>query len=114
VLLAARGEIAELPLGVLLELTPARFAEMFRGTAIKRVKLVGLLRNACVVAGNSGDVDLLEPLARLAGHASPIVRVHAVWAVFRLTGSAEKILAAARAGETEAAVLEEYAQGAND
>jgi epoxyqueuosine reductase len=111
VLLAARGEIAELPLRELLELTPARFAEVFRGTAIKRVKLAGLLRNACVVAGNSGDESLLEPLARLAGHVSPIVRAHAVWAVFRLSDSAEKILAAARAAETEAVVLEEYAHG---
>jgi epoxyqueuosine reductase len=109
VLLAARGEIAELPLRELLELTPARFAEVFRGTAIKRVKLAGLLRNACVVAGNSGDTGLLEPLVRLAAHASPVVRAHAVWAVFRLTDSAEKILAAARAAETEAVVLEEYA-----
>jgi epoxyqueuosine reductase len=109
VLLAARGEIAELPLRELLELTPARFAEVFRGTAIKRVKLAGLLRNACIVAGNSGDVDLLEPLARLASHASPIVRAHAVWAVYRLTGSAGEILAAARAAETEAVVIEEYA-----
>jgi epoxyqueuosine reductase len=114
VLLAARGEIAEIPLRELLELTPVRFAEVFRGTAIKRVKLAGLLRNACVVAGNSGDAGLLEPLARLAGHASPIVRAHAVWAVFRLTGTAGKILSAARATETEAVVLEEYAQGAND
>jgi epoxyqueuosine reductase len=112
VLLAARGEIAELPLRELLELTPARFAGVFRGTAIKRVKLAGLLRNACVVAGNSGGADLLEPLARLAGHASPVVRAHAVWAVFRLTDSAGKILAAARAAETEAVVLEEYAHGA--
>jgi epoxyqueuosine reductase len=109
VLLAARGEIAEIPLRELLELTPARFAEVFRGTAIKRVKLAGLLRNACVVAGNSGDEGLLEPLARLAAHASPVVRVHAVWAVFQLADSAEKILAAARAAETEALVLEEYA-----
>jgi epoxyqueuosine reductase len=111
VLLAARGDIAELPLRELLELTPARFAELFRGTAIKRVKLAGLLRNACVVAGNSGDASLVEPLVRLAGQASPVVRAHAVWAVFRLAGSgpAEKILAAVRAVETEAVVLEEYA-----
>jgi epoxyqueuosine reductase len=113
-LLAARGEIAELPLRELLELTPVRFAEAFRGTAIKRVKLAGLLRNACVVAGNSGDADLLGPLVRLAGLASPIVRAHAVWAVFRLTSAAEKILTAARAAETEAVVLEEYAVGVND
>jgi len=115
VLLAVRGEIAELPLRDLLGLTPARFAEVFRGTAIKRVKLAGLLRNACIVAGNSGDVDLLAPLSRLAGHASPMVRAHAVWAVFRLAGPAagENILAAVRAAETEAVVLEEYAAALN-
>jgi epoxyqueuosine reductase len=44
-----------LALKEILELTPVRFAEVFRRTAIKRVKLGGLLRNACVVAGNSGD-----------------------------------------------------------
>lgn len=111
-LLAARGEIAALPLREILELTPARFAEVFRGTAIKRVKLAGLLRNACVVAGNSGDRSLLEPVARLAAHVLPVVRAHAVWAVFRLAGAdAGKILAGARAAESDAAVLAEYAAG---
>src|SRR5579885_2427463 len=84
VLLTARAEIEALSLGELLELTPVRFAEVFRGTAAKRVKLAGLLRNACVAAGNSGDHSLLERLVRLAVHTSPVVRVHAVWAVFRL------------------------------
>ncbi|HTQ29897.1 MAG TPA: tRNA epoxyqueuosine(34) reductase QueG [Opitutaceae bacterium] len=113
VLLTARDEIEALPLREILALTPARFAELFRGTAIKRVKLAGLLRNACVAAGNSGDAGLLEPLAGLAAHTSPVVRAHAVWAVFRLAGAeAGRVLAAARAAETEAAVLAEYAAGA--
>ncbi|MES1166978.1 MAG: QueG-associated DUF1730 domain-containing protein, partial [Pseudomonadota bacterium] len=60
-LLTGREEIAGLTLHDLLELTPARFATMFRRTAIKRIKLAGLLRNACVVAGNSGARELLEP-----------------------------------------------------
>jgi epoxyqueuosine reductase len=106
-LLAARDEIAALTLRDLLELTPARFAAVFRRTAIKRIKLAGLLRNACVVAGNSGNADVLEPLARLARHESPVVRAHAVWAVRRL-GGADR-LAAARAAETDADVLAEYA-----
>ncbi|MDE3083613.1 MAG: tRNA epoxyqueuosine(34) reductase QueG [Verrucomicrobiota bacterium] len=110
ILLSARGGIAELSLREILELTPTRFAEIFRGTAIKRVKLVGLLRNACVVAGNSGDAGLLPLLAKLARHPSPIVRAHAVWAVFRLAGAnAEKILAETRAVETDALVFAEYA-----
>jgi len=113
VLLTARAEIEALSLGELLELTPVRFAEVFRGTAAKRVKLVGLLRNACVAAGNSGDRGLLERLVRLAVHASPMVRVHAVWAVFRLAGAeAAPLLSAAQAAETDQAVLAEYAASA--
>lgn len=106
-LLAARDEIAELPLGEILALTPERFAEIFRRTPIKRVKFGGLLRNACVVAGNSGDPALLDSLVSLARHELPLVRVHAVWAVHQLGGAAS--LAAAHAGETDPSVLEEYA-----
>ena len=107
-LLAARGEIAELGLDEILALTPGRFAEVFRRTPIKRVKLGGLLRNACIVAGNSGETALLPQLVRLAGtHESALVRAHAVWAVFRLGGGAG--LAAARAAETDANVIAEYA-----
>lgn len=105
-LLAAREEIADLGLPELLELTPERFAAVFRGTPIKRVKLAGLLRNACVVAGNSGDVTLLPALRKLAAHELPVVRVHAVWAVYRLGGA--ELLRDLRATEQDPAVLEEY------
>jgi len=105
-LLSARYDLAELSLREVLELTPERFTEIFRKTAIKRVKIAGLLRNACVVAGNTGAHDCLDVLVRLAGHASPVVRAHAVWAVQRL-GAGEQ-LAAVRAAETDSAVLAEY------
>jgi epoxyqueuosine reductase len=109
-LLVARYDLADLSINDLLILTPERFAEIFRGTPIKRLKLAGLLRNACVVAGNSGDANLVEPLVRLASHASALVRAHAVWAVFRLTGPspASRLLQKARAAETDANVLAEY------
>ena len=109
-LLVARYDLADLPVRELLALTPERFAEVFRRTPIKRLKLTGLLRNACVVAGNSGDATLVEPLVRLASHASPLVRAHAVWAVFRLAGNvlAGSLLQAVRAAETDANVLAEY------
>ncbi|HYP17484.1 MAG TPA: tRNA epoxyqueuosine(34) reductase QueG, partial [Opitutus sp.] len=86
-LLVARAELADLSLDEILELTPERFAEVFRRTPIKRVKLAGLLRNACVVAGNAGDARLLPKVARLARHESALVRAHAVWAVHRLAGA---------------------------
>jgi epoxyqueuosine reductase len=109
-LLAARHDLPELTLVELLGLTPERFAEVFRRTAIKRLKLTGLLRNACVVAGNAGDATLLPALARLAAHDSALVRAHAVWAVRRVAGEgAGELLAAVREKETDAAVLAEYA-----
>jgi epoxyqueuosine reductase len=108
-ILSSRGDIAAIPLRELLELTPERFAQVFRGTAIKRVKLAGLLRNACVAAGNSGDSSLAEPLVRLASHDSPIVRAHAVWAARRL-GAAGR-LGAARSAESDPVVLAEYEGG---
>ena len=108
-LLAARYEIAGLSLRDILELTPARFAEVFRRTAIKRIKLAGLLRNACVVAGNSGEPDMLEPLLHLAEHDSPLVRAHAVWAAYRLGGG--RRLVELRTREKDPAVLLEYAAG---
>lgn len=110
VLLVARRELAGLSVREILALTPARFAEVFRKTPIKRVKLAGLLRNACIVAGNSGDVSLLEPLVRLARHESALVRAHAVWAVRTLGGEsrASALLKTAQAAETDATVVAEY------
>ncbi len=110
VLLASRHDLAELGLAEILDLTPARFAAVFRRTAVKRLKLSGLLRNACVVAGNTDDRGLLPALVRLAAHESAVVRAHAVWAVRRLAGAgADEWLAALRSKETEASVLAEYA-----
>ncbi|MBI2515724.1 MAG: tRNA epoxyqueuosine(34) reductase QueG [Opitutae bacterium] len=109
-LLATRYELAELSLREVLALTPARFAEVFRRTAVKRLKLTGLLRNACVVAGNSGDEALLPALVKLAAHESPLVRAHAVWAVRKISPpKADELLRETRAREMDASVLAEYA-----
>jgi epoxyqueuosine reductase len=106
VLLAARYGLADLPLREVLELTPERFAAVFKGTAIKRVKITGLLRNASIVAANTRAHECLDALVRLAGHASPMVRAHAVWAVRTLGG--ENRLGEVRAAEQDQAVLAEY------
>jgi epoxyqueuosine reductase len=114
-LLAARPELAALPLRELLELTPARFAAAFRRTPVKRLKLAGLLRNACVVAGNvarggGAAHELVAPLVHLARHAAPVVRAHAVWAVHRIAGGdAGRLLQDARARETDPGVQAEHA-----
>lgn len=111
-LLVARRELADLTLRELLTLNGERFAQVFRRTPIKRVKLAGLLRNACIVAGNSGDRSLLPLLVGLTRHESPLVRAHAAWAVRELAADgaeAEELLAAARAAESDPIVLAEYA-----
>jgi len=110
-LLDARPGLARLSLRDILGLTPEKFAAQFRGTAIKRIKLAGLLRNASVVAGNLGARDCLGQLVALACHAPPLARVHAVWAVFKIAGAerAAELLREARASETDADVLREYA-----
>ena len=116
-LLAARFEITTLTLPEMLGLTAARFAEVFRRTPIKRLKLTGLLRNACVVAGNvaagaGAAHELVGPLVQLAAHPAPIVRGHAVWGLRRIAGAeALKLLAAARAAEADPAVAAEYTGG---
>jgi epoxyqueuosine reductase len=113
VLLTARYDIADLPLREILRLTPERFAGIFKRTPMKRVKLAGLLRNACIVAGNTRATGCLDLLVALASHESALVRVHAVWAVQQVAGveSARALLAGARGTETDAQVLAEYAAG---
>lgn len=113
-ILVAKSGIKELTLRELLELTPARFAEVFRNTPIKRLKLPGLLRNACVVTGNvavgaGAAHELVALLLRLAVHPVPMVRAHAVWAVCRVAGAdAPALLATAWESETDPAVIAEY------
>lgn len=132
-LLERRYDVAELRLLELLRLTPERFRDFFRGTAIKRTKLTGLLRNACIAAGNvwraappaapaaaapagfapaEDRAAALAELRRLLRHESPVVRGHAVWALREILGAADSAhdadLAAARAAETDAAVSAEF------
>ena len=105
-LLATRYGLTDLSLEEILELTPERFAEVFRRTAIKRLKFTGLLRNACVVAGNSGDVQII---AKDQTRWLPTTRR---WCALMLCGRCKgwreaqpQLLVSARTQETDAAVL---------
>ena len=53
-------------------------------TPLSRPKRKGLLRNACVAAGNSGDASLAAPLRSLLEDSEPVIRGHALWALARL------------------------------
>jgi epoxyqueuosine reductase len=95
----------------LLALDNDGFARRFTRSAIKRAKRRGLLRNAAVVLGNTGNREAVRPLARTLGSEhEPLVRAHAAWALGRLGGAeARRALEDARARETDAAACEEIA-----
>ena len=65
-------------------------------TPLSRPKRRGLVRNACVVAGNSGDETLVENLFALLSDGEPVIRGHALWALARFGISARVKIAAER------------------
>ena len=75
----------------LVSLTEEEFRELFRGSAIKRAKWRGLVRNACVAIGNSGlrpgdprYEEIRYRLAQLAAGSDALIAEHAQWALDRL------------------------------
>jgi epoxyqueuosine reductase len=65
------------------------FKKKWGHTPLSRSKRRGLVRNACVAAGNSGDESLVPSLRGLIDDAEPLVRGHAVWALAQLASPAE-------------------------
>jgi epoxyqueuosine reductase len=93
---------AALPIPELLSVGEDGFRARFRGTAVLRAKRRGLVRNACVAAGNSGDPALTPVLARLLADPEPLVRGHAAWALGCIGGTpADWALYRAAAMETD-------------
>lgn len=106
--LAADVENGALPLAELLALDDTGFRARFKGTPMLRAKRRGLVRNACVAAGNSGDLNLVSPLTALLQDGEPLVRGHAAWALGRLGGaSAFAALGGALLAESDTYVREE-------
>jgi epoxyqueuosine reductase len=80
----ARAELAAPELSDLLALDDAGFRQVFAGSPIKRIGRDRMVRNACIAAGNSGDVELVPILKKLASDASAVVVEAAVWALNEL------------------------------
>jgi epoxyqueuosine reductase len=70
----------------LLEMDEEMFRKRFEGTPILRARWAGLVRNAAVALGNSGDARAIEPLGQALQHPEAIVRGHAAWALGNLGG----------------------------
>ncbi len=58
-----------------------------RGTALRRAKHRGLLRNALVAAGNAGDPALRSAIEPHAHSSDPLIAEHARWALGRLAAA---------------------------
>lgn len=57
------------------------FSARFRGSAIKRAKRSGMLRNVAVALGNWGDPVVVNPLLLTLRDPDPLPRGHAAWAL---------------------------------
>jgi epoxyqueuosine reductase len=75
---------SRLELGGLLALTLDGYRARFYGTSLGRARYEGLLRNAVLAAGHTGDPAWIEPVRRLVQSEFPGVRAAAVWALSRL------------------------------
>lgn len=92
----------------LLALDQEAFAARFRHSPLKRAKRRGLLRNAAVALGNSGDRRAVPALVAALADPEPLVRAHAAWALGRLGGAeARAALGAALEAEQDAQVCQE-------
>ncbi len=77
-----------------LRLTPQEYRTALSKSPLKRAKRSGLLRNAAVAAGNTGDRASVPELERvLAQEQDPLPRAHAAWALGEL-GELEALQAA--------------------
>ncbi len=85
-------------LELLAALSQREFSELFRGSAVKRAKWRGLIRNACVALGNaqfSGDSPArrraLVTLHRLASSDDALIAEHARSALARLASGSNPV-----------------------
>jgi epoxyqueuosine reductase len=83
----------------LLSMDEMEFRQVFRDSAIKRAKWRGLVRNACIAAGNSGlsrvtpaRERVLASLARLATSQDELIAESALWAISRIQRAGEQSL----------------------
>ncbi len=81
------------PLEWLASLSEEEYRDTFRGSAMKRAKRQGLVRNACVALGNAATgmtpgarLRACALLARLSASSDTVVAEHAAWALARLEG----------------------------
>jgi epoxyqueuosine reductase len=110
---APRAAATSPALAALAALDDAAFRAMFARSPVKRTGRDRFVRNVMIAIGNSAAPELLPAVTARLGDASPLVRAMAVWALARLAAPERFREMAARfeAGESDAAVAAEWAQG---
>ena len=99
----------------ILEMDQETFSKKYRNSPIKRAKLSGLQRNACIALGNNGDSRAIQPLTNVLLESEPLVRSHAAWALGQIGGpEAVGALRMALDSETESYVTQEIEDALSD
>ena len=108
--LAARAENRAPELAELAALDDAGFRARFSKSPVKRTGRERFVRNVMIAIGNSGTAALASAAQARLDDSSPLVRGAAVWALSRLLEPAAfaKLAAAARPGESNETVIEEW------
>lgn len=105
---APRDDLASVDAWELLALDDAGFRNRFRHTPLARPKRAGLLRNAAIVLGNSGDTRAVPVLIHSLDDAEPVIRGAAAWALGRFKSEdTRRALAERLQRETDADVRTE-------
>lgn len=91
----------------LMDMTDAEWDEFSRGSAIRRAKRAGFLRNVAVALGNQGSPEAAPALARALSDGEPLIRGHAAWALGRVASEPAKAALIARLATEESAWVRE-------
>lgn len=73
-------------LSTLAAMDAEEFRALFKASPVKRAKRKGLLRNAVVAIGNSGESEFIPIAEDALKDEEPLVRAHAVWALYKIQG----------------------------
>lgn len=79
-----REPLSSMDLSAMLGMSRKTFMAATKGSAIRRARYPGFLRNVAIALGNSGDPAAVPPLVEALDHEEPLVRAHASWALGQL------------------------------
>ncbi|MGH9319133.1 MAG: epoxyqueuosine reductase, partial [Vicinamibacteria bacterium] len=76
-----REPLASMDLMAMLRMSRQEFQQATAGSATRRARFGGFLRNVAVALGNEGDRRAIPALVEALSHEEPLVRGHAAWAL---------------------------------